>query len=837
MKALSRLMVLLSATTVLAILSACGGGGGGSRTPTPPPPPPLSITTTRLPDGVVGKQYSAKAEATGGNGTRTWSITNGPSWLTINSATGELSGTVNDQWAGYVYLQVKDTVPNSVTAVFWLNMYPVLEVVAPPGGTLGLEYSGYISTRGGNQPPNKLSISGSLPPGLSADFDNYGHGTLAGTPTQAGSFTFTVNATDRADPPQSIKAEVTMVIDTHLAITTKQLKYAVEGRSYSDFPTAINGTPPYTWSAEWLPHGLSINATSGEISGTPTTGSSTVPLTVTDSSNPPQTATRAVSLMVYGKLAFSISNPVITANAGSFWGQISTWGGVPPLSYTLTSGQLPTGLSMNQSGYISGTVEKGDYEFSVTVQDSASPPQVLERPFALHILPPALSADWSKNVLARAGKPVSHELRASAGTPPYSWKVIGLLPAGLTLSDSGLLSGTALEDGYFTFNAEVSDSATPVQKARTSVELRVLPFAPVPNNSVANATPIQFEALALSISPYTDENGVAAPDTDYFRFLAQGGSTVNVYTSGSFGSSADTVLELLDQNGVRLTTCNNPADDNPASYIVRDLTPYGFDDDCVNDDGYTSGVNSRLDLKVPGNSDTIHTIYAHVVEYTGNARPEFEYSVGVSSSLEPLRVRDTFAPIGVVDGYYAWYPSFMGGLGSRTLGLGAGSTLPAGLSINGSGITGRPTTSGQYSFTLQGMDSANPPEIVERTYEVTVVPKLKVNLAELPQAKLGVPYDAQIAVSGGGQTLKYRLSPSSWPCCLYMREDGHIVGTPKESGTYNAWIEVSDETGQWTNKYFTLTVTDGTLQVRTSALPEATAGSPTAGLQTDGGHN
>jgi hypothetical protein len=833
MRSSSRLFLSTAFTLLLAMLSACGGGGGGGSTPPPPPPPPppvtpLSVTTVQIPTGVVGKAYSTTLQATGGSGTRTWSLVQGPSWLSINSSTGELTGTATDVWFGSIDVAVRDSSGHAADTWLLLMMYSVLQIVSPAGGTLGLDYSGAITTTGGYQPANKLSVTGSLPPGLTVQLDDFGNGNITGTPTQAGSFTFTVEATDRATPPQDVKADVTMVIDTHIGITTKQLKSGVQGRPYSDTATLVNGTAPFTWSAQSLPNGLSIDSATGEITGTPQLPWGISPtLTVIDSSSPPQTAHRTVNLQIYGVLKFGDYNPVFTSNAGSFWQSISAYGGVPPITYSITSGQLPAGLSLGTiGGYISGTIQQGDYEFTLAVQDSASPPQVVERPFALHILPPRVFVSSGGTLQGFVGKAFASQFVASAGTPPYTWRTTGPLPPGVTLSDSGLLSGTPSTDGYYEFNAEVSDSANPAQKASSYVTFQVMPTSPAPNNTIANAAPLPISGVVATISPYTDDNGVAAPDTDYFRFLAQGGSTVSVGASvWGLATYLDPVLELLDQNGTRLKTCNNPADDNPPSFIVKDLTPNGFDDDCVNDDSGDGSLGSALVLKVPGNSDTIQTVYAHVVDYRGDARPDMSYRMEVYGAMEAMRLHRTPVGIGAVGNYFSWWPSVTGGLGTHTVSLGSGSTLPPGLSFSANGISGFPTDAGQYAVSLLAQDSANPPETEQGAFQFTIVPKLTINGNSLPDGTVGAPYDAKITTSGGGQSLHFSIYGTSWPCCLYLQDDGHITGTPKESGTFQPWIFVQDESDQLTSMAFTLNVSSGTLQMKTFTLPTARTGS------------
>ncbi|MBM4219684.1 MAG: hypothetical protein FJ171_08655, partial [Gammaproteobacteria bacterium] len=82
---------------VAAAFAACGGGGGGggNNNPPPPPPPALNITTTSLAAGVVGAPYSQSVAATGGTGTRTFTTSAGalPAGLSLNPASGAISGT------------------------------------------------------------------------------------------------------------------------------------------------------------------------------------------------------------------------------------------------------------------------------------------------------------------------------------------------------------------------------------------------------------------------------------------------------------------------------------------------------------------------------------------------------------------------------------------------------------------------------------------------------------------------------------------------------------------------------------------------------------------------
>ena len=85
--------VAIAGALLLAVVAGCGGGGGGSGQPASPAA--LVITTTSLPDGVVGTAYNSTVTATGGTGARTFSISAGglPAGLALNATTGAISGT------------------------------------------------------------------------------------------------------------------------------------------------------------------------------------------------------------------------------------------------------------------------------------------------------------------------------------------------------------------------------------------------------------------------------------------------------------------------------------------------------------------------------------------------------------------------------------------------------------------------------------------------------------------------------------------------------------------------------------------------------------------------
>jgi hypothetical protein len=167
------------------------------------------------------------------------------------------------------------------------------------GGTIGLAYT-EIPQAAGGAPPYAWSISsGSLPNGLAI---NSASGAITGTPTTAGTSSFTLKVTDSANPPAMATANLSITIPPKLVITTTSLPSVSAGGVYQQAVQAVGGIPPYTFSlplGSFVPQHMALY-TSGLIAGIPwTTGTSNFTVEVTDSTpNGGVSATANVSLDV-----------------------------------------------------------------------------------------------------------------------------------------------------------------------------------------------------------------------------------------------------------------------------------------------------------------------------------------------------------------------------------------------------------------------------------------------------------------------------------------------------------------------------------------------------------
>jgi len=141
-------------------------------------------------------------------------------------------------------------------------------------------------------------------------------------------------------------------------------------------------------------------------------------------------------------------------------------GGVAPYTYSISVGALPTGIGIAPStGVISGTpTVAGPVTFTVRAADSESPAVVVTQSYTVTV-EPLLTITTTTLPAANIGIAYSASLVATGGVSPYTWAVTtGSLPAGLTLSTTGVISGTPTAAGTFSFTVTCTDAATNIAR-------------------------------------------------------------------------------------------------------------------------------------------------------------------------------------------------------------------------------------------------------------------------------------------------------------------------------------------------------------------------------------
>jgi len=627
--------------------------GTGTTTGTP-----LTIVTTGLPAGVVGTGYSQTLQATGGTAPYSWAVTTGsmPAGLVLNPATGAITGTPTGPQVGTISFTVTVTDSEKPAATASANLS--ISISAPPlsvttqtlgGGTLGSAYSQTLAATGGITPYVWSITAGALPVGLSL---NSSTGIISGTPTGnvAGPTSFTATVTDSEIPAKTANANLSITVSAApLSVTTTSLVAGVVGTPYSQTLQAVGGITPYSWAITTgsLPAGLALNSATGAITGTPTgpmVGTMSFTVTVADAEKSAMTASSNLSISISAPPLVVTTQTLPGGVMGVVYSQtLAATGGVTPYIWSIAAGSLPSGLSMNSSGQISGTpTTSGTANFTVKVTDSETPSaQGTTANLSITVSTPlqVITSGLSIGVINTA---YGDALSASGGNFPYAWSIsVGSLPPGLLLaSATGQISGTPTQTGVFNFTAKVIDSSSPAQVAMANLSITI------------NA--------ALTVTTTSLASGNAGANYNQ-TVLASGG--VPVY---SWSITKGSLPAGLNLNSITGQIYGTPT--------------------AVGTSGFTITV---MDSETPA------------------AQASANLSITINPG-SPLQIQTTGLPAGSEVTMYAATLSARGGVQPYTWSISTGN-LPGGLTLSGStgAITGTPTATGAFSFTVEVTDSAS----------------------------------------------------------------------------------------------------------------------------------
>jgi hypothetical protein len=457
-------------------------------------PAALTLNCTFPPTAQANVPYAgASCSAGGGTTPYTYSLVGAPTWMSISSTTGAISGTPTAASTTSFTVKVTDSEATPQTATYPVTSFVVappalmLSCTFPPGAQVNVPYTGASCAGAGGTPAYMYSLVGA-PAWMSISSTT---GAISGTPTAAATTSFSVKVTDSASTPQTATYPVTSFVVAPATLTltctfpqTAEINVAYLGASC----TAGGGTTPYTYSLVGAPAGLSINASTGVVSGTPTaSGTYTFSAKVADSGT--QTATSPeTGFVVAGALSLSCNAATQSVQGATYSGSCNTTGGLSPISLS-QSGTLPTGVSFNAStGAFSGnTSAVGTFTFTIKATDADS--QTSSKSITVTVYP-VLTITTTTLANGIAGISYSAACTATGGNGSYSYSVsAGALPAGLSLNASTCaITGPPSASGTFNFSITASDTETTPQTYTQPLSITVSPALAITSTTVPNGS-------------------------------------------------------------------------------------------------------------------------------------------------------------------------------------------------------------------------------------------------------------------------------------------------------------------------------------------------------------
>jgi large repetitive protein len=346
----------------------------------------------------------------------------------------------------------------------------------PPPAEQNTPYEWQIEAEEGCLPYFFKHANGTLPAGMEITTD----GKLRGTPTQAGDFSFWVHLDDNGGPhnPACLikgtqsQALFILRVMPDLAVTTESLPVAAPGQPYSAQLQFSN--PEVGWPVIWditagsLPQGLTLSE-SGLISGTPTG---------TDAKQFVARAREPFRRFGERQLTLTVASALQARSAATagevglrYRGSVPASGGVSPFTWSVASGALPAGLSLDTAtGVITGVPARaGAFSVTFAVKDAAG--QSTTAPASIRVAP-RLAITTARLPGASLGKAYRARLATKGGLAPRRWTIVrGALPRGVKLVRStGALTGVARQTGVF----RVTIRATDRLGARSTKALRLV---------------------------------------------------------------------------------------------------------------------------------------------------------------------------------------------------------------------------------------------------------------------------------------------------------------------------------------------------------------------------
>jgi iron transport multicopper oxidase len=521
---------------------------------TQPPPPTAPVLTADAPagDATVGAAYGYTFAASG-SPSPSFTVASGqlPPGLALDPS-GVLGGVPTTAGSYTFTVQAANGVgapavsPSLTINVAPPPVAPAFTADSPPtSATVAQAYS-YTFTAAGQPAPTFSLNSGSLPPGLTLDSS----GDLTGTPTNAGSYTFTVAAANGIDIP-AVTPSITITVTTGESaptITSANNAKAVAGTPFSFTVTTTGSPAPALTSTGPVPGWLTFTDNgdgTATMTGTPSTPLGPTSLTLTAHNGSGPDAVQPFTLTVDAAPVFT-SNNGYNATAGTAFSFPVTTTAYPTASLS-ESGALPSTVTFTDNGSGTGTLtgtpplgSEATYTVTLTATNGIGTATTQMFNLTVNGIAPQFTAD-SPPATAYVGIPYAYTFAASGDPTPTYTATSANLPPNVQLTGAGVLSGTPTATGTYTFSVAAMNPYG--MTTSPSVTITVLPQPADLSTSLTGTTSVSvgsqfsFTVTVTNHGPMSATGIVATftlPPNSSFVSAPASGTTVpaGVYGNG-----------------------------------------------------------------------------------------------------------------------------------------------------------------------------------------------------------------------------------------------------------------------------------------------------------------
>lgn len=783
-------------TSALGITASNAGGTSSAATVT------ITVNSSAIPVVSTGSQTGTRGVAlsyqiVASNSPTTYAIASGtlPAGLTLNTSTGLITGTPTATGTSALGITAANTAGTSAAATVTIIIYPAIPVVtvANQNGTTGALFTYQIAAT--NSPTGYSVTSGTLPLGLTL---NSASGVISGTPTTTGAFSLGIKASNAGG--QSAEATLTITIKQPIPVVTPATITGTKNSAVSRQIVATNSPSSFAIASGTLPAGLTLNTSTGLISGTPTTaGNSTAGITATNAGGTSPAA--SIRFTITERPVPEVTSTTLNGTIGALFNHTINATN-SPTGFSMVSGTFPPGLSLNtRTGLITGTpTTRGTFAFGIRAANSGglSNPGTITITIA-HPIPVVASASKTGMV----GAPFQHQIAAT--NLPTNYAIgSGTLPAGLSLNAAtGFISGKPSVSGNFTVGIIATNTGGPSNSANLTISLAMQPVPVVKPINATGRTGMPFGYLINATnfpSSYTITSGTLPAGLSWNATAGSirgtptvaGVSTLGVRATNAGGNSttANITISILPQvpvltarsvTGTSGTAMNHQiaATNSPTAYsIISGKLPSGL------------ALNATTGT-ISGTPTTKGTFTLMVVASNAGGT-----SIAVRLTLTinpaPIPVVTPATRVGVINSAFSYQIASTNTPTGYSI---LSGTLPAGLTLNSTSglISGTPTTLGTRTLAIRATNSLGTSTPASIT--ITISQPVPVVTPGTVTGKRGTPISNYQIVATNSPT-SYSIVNGTFPPGLSLNtRTGLITGTPSSKGSFTFGVRASNAAG------------------------------------------